>query len=166
MSWKIFTGIEAEGPYINSPTIFLEGYAPFSAIASECFEREYHSLYFGARYKKFELPSLVDYSVVAKFVKANTKVIVDGTLHDLNFLAFIDREFSDAGKIKKNLNAIITIYNIESLFYILDLQVCKQNVWVKFLSMEKQRVTLTRLDQLQVPDKSLYEKDELLVEGE
>ena len=161
MSWKIFYGIEAEGPYINRETIFVEGQAPLVEVVTKCLEEECFTIYFGARFKAFELPSLVDYEVVNKLSKGY-QIVVDGILNDLDFLAFID---SVAFNSSTSTKAIVTIFTLESLFNILHFRGRKENIWIKFLSMEKKRCTLVPLTSLQIPDLSLYDKDVLLGVG-
>lgn len=162
MSWKIFSGIEAEGPYIGKKTLFVEGLAPFSELSQIMVETLPTCIYFGARYKKFREPSSINYEQVDRLISKNYRVVVEGTIRDCNLIYFLNSE-----EFKKAQLCVVFL-NIDSLDEILALLSVtwpKDRVWIKLTNPQK-KITLFPMDVLQIPDTTLYEKDELLAESD
>ncbi len=162
MSWKIFSGIEAEGKWTGRNALFIEGNAPYHTILENIVEYKCAILYFGAVYKKFELPSTVNYDIVNKLIKAGYCVTVD-SLMSYDFMHFIKSELFN--NPVSNCQAIIGCVHLSVVTSFSEVgSIYKDRVMFKLLDMENKKAVLFNLAVMQIPDKSLYEKDELIVE--
>lgn len=161
MSWKIFSGIEAEGPNLKEDTLFIEGIAPYSEVAQAIISECPTHIYFGARYKQFKDPSEIDYMQVIRLLKKNFSLIIEGTLNGYDLVYFLNsQEFKDA----HFCSVIVNINHIDDILDLLtDWPINK--VWFKLKNIETKKVVLIPMRSVQIPDKSLYEKDELIAEG-
>jgi len=163
MSWKIFKGIEAEGPNTGQITLFIQHQPPYEELAKQILDNQFNCVYFGAQFKECKIPSTVCYEHVFKLLKKGFSVVVDGPIlnYDLNhFLASIEFKNSIHARV------IIQVTDLSQLLDTIENSWPKNKIWIKLIDYDKQQFVLFPYSSIQVPDKTLYEKDELIAEGE
>lgn len=163
MSWKIFKGTEAEGPYVGQPTLFIQGIPPYEELAKQILDNQFNCVYFGAQYKQCIAPSPICYEYVWKLLAKGMSVVVDGTIDGYDLIYFLN-----STEFKHSIHAR-AIVSAPRTFDILSVALAdwpRNKVWIKIIDYDTKRITLFPFSGCQIPDKSLYEKDELLAEGE